>query len=229
MLATLSVFFFHHPAAPNSRQRREIRKWFWATGIGKRYSGRGHRQNQIADVKFFKRLATSKAKFAFPDRIDPLEIARTEYTQQSAISNVFMCLLASQRPCYVENGQPIPASIFASRANRKDRHHIFPRQLLAVYGLKHGEYNSLCNICFIVAEENQRFGMKRPDSYLSPFTERKHFARSMRSHLIPHDSTSGLWTPGVPKAFKQFRTRRLKLICRAFENQAGIKLFRKKV
>ncbi len=228
MLATLSVFFYHHPAAPSSKQRREIRKWFWATGVGKRYSGRGHRENQIGDVRFFKKLATSHAKFTFTDRIDPLEISRTEYTQQSAIANVFMCLLASQRPCYVENGQPIPASVFASRANRKDRHHIFPRQLLAVNGLKHSEYNSLCNICFIVAEENQRFGMKRPDSYLSPFVGRKHFSRSMRSHLIPHHPSSGIWTPGVPKAFRQFRTERLKLICREFERQAGIKLFRKK-
>src|SRR6266481_1056518 len=33
MLATLSVFFFHHTGQPNSYQIAEIRKWFWATGV----------------------------------------------------------------------------------------------------------------------------------------------------------------------------------------------------
>lgn len=227
MLATLSVFFYDHPAAPNAHQAREIRKWFWSTGVGKRYSGRGHRQNQLSDVRFFQRLAsTGRASFTFIDRVDPLEIARTEYTQQSAIANAYLCLLASNRPCYIANGRPIPATIFASRANRSDRHHIFPRQLLANNGLRHRDYNSLCNICLIVAEENQRFGAKRPDRYLAEHLDRKHFSRAMRSHLIPYDSNSGLWIKGVAKAYKRFSSDRLKEICRAFEKQADMKLFR---
>ena len=42
MLATLSVFFFHHQGQPNAYQAGEIRKWFWATGVVKRYSGAGY-------------------------------------------------------------------------------------------------------------------------------------------------------------------------------------------
>ena len=45
MLATLSVFFFHHPGMPNARQAAEIRKWFWATGLAKRYSGAGYHRH----------------------------------------------------------------------------------------------------------------------------------------------------------------------------------------
>jgi hypothetical protein len=49
----------------------------------------------------------------------------------------------------------------------------------------------------------------------------------MRSHLIPYDGSSGLRTSGVKQAYKQFRRRRLDVICRAFEDAAGILLFRK--
>lgn len=228
MLATLATFFYHNPAAPNGRQRHEIRKWFWATGVALRYSGRGYRQNLLADVTFFRRLARSAtARFMLAERIDPADVVRAEYTQRSSLTNAFFCLLAVRGPRYVESGEPVPESAYASRANRSDRHHIFPRQLLANYGFTHREYNSLCNICLVVAEENQRFGMKRPNSYLAPFRWRRHFARTMRGHLIPCDVGSGLWGGAVRHAYLQFRSRRLAMICKAFEEEAGVKLFRK--
>jgi hypothetical protein len=53
MIATLAIFFSERdrPAAPN--HLREIRKWFWATAVGQRYSGRGFRQNIPGDAGFF--------------------------------------------------------------------------------------------------------------------------------------------------------------------------------
>lgn len=243
MLATLSVFFFHHPTAPNTKQQSEIRKWFWATGVGVRYSGRGHRKNQVEDVDFFKRLATSsRAPFKFPDLVDPIDLARQEYTKHSGLTSAFYCLLARQEPCYIANGRPIEAQIYAAnrrdrpddkvliypnRSNRRDRHHIFPLQLLANNGFTHKDFNSLCNICFIDPLEDKKFGMRRPDRYLAEFTGKRHFQKAMRSHLIPYDAESGLWTASVKKGYTQFRRRRLREICRALERQAGMNLFRK--
>jgi hypothetical protein len=228
MVATLSVFFNQHSAAPNSQQAGEIRKWFWATGVGLRYSGRGYRQNLTADVKFFRKLARGTgARFKFPERVDRSDLVRAEYTQRSSLVNAFFCLLAQHKPCYVANGEPIPESVYASRANRKDRHHIFPRQLLATYRFPHRDYNSICNICLIVAEENQEFGMKRPGSYLATYARQKHFARAMKSHLIPYKPGSGIWVKGVRRAYRQFRRERADWLCKAFESEAGMKLFRR--
>jgi hypothetical protein len=227
MPAALAVFFFYHSPAPDSKQRKEINKWFWATAVGQRYSGRGYRTNLIEDVKFFERLANGgRATFNFKDYIDPQDIQRTEYTNRSALANAYYCLLAGQNPCYFANGEPIPPSQYASRSNRSDRHHIFPKQLLATHGLRHKEYNSLCNICFVAAEENQKFGMKRPDRYLDEFRKKLHFSRAMKSHLIPTYKESGLFTKNVKVAYKQFCKSRLKQICSTFEKEAGIKLFR---
>jgi hypothetical protein len=49
----------------------------------------------------------------------------------------------------------------------------------------------------------------------------------MKSHLIPVGDDSGVWQFSIKAGFKQFRTQRLSLICRAFEREAGIRLFRK--
>lgn len=227
MLATLAVFFFHHRAAPSTRQRREIRKWFWATGVGQRYSGRGYHQNLMADVRFFKRLAKGAARFSFADLADPADILRTEYGQNSSVASAFYCLLVLQDPCYIENGESICYGQSVSPPNRGDRHHIFPRALLAQYGFRHRDYNSLVNICLICHEENINFGMKRPNVYLEPYWHKRHFKRAMKSHLIPYKSDSGLRTVGVRRAYAQFRARRLQLICAAFEKEAGIRLFRR--
>lgn len=229
MLATLTVFFHCHPAPPNTHQRAEIRKWFWATGVGQRYSGRGYRQNIVADVGFFKKLATNRtARFQFLNLVDKTDVLKTEYSQPAALAKAFHCLLAKRKPCYLTNGEPVLLVQQAARANRTDRHHIFPRALLNQYGFRHREYNSLCNICFVVAQENQSIGGARsPRSYLVEFESKKHFARAMRSHLIPHDAESGLRDRGVDKAFRTFRKRRLQVICKAFEQEAGIRLFRK--
>lgn len=228
MLATLSIFFYYHPAAPSAKHRIEMKKWFWATGVGQRYSGRGFRQNLIADVEFFRRLSrSSSARFRFDERVDRSDINRSEYGQNSSLNAAFYCLLLVHDPRYLQNGEPIRYDLDKSRANRGNRHHIFPRQLLANSGVPHRDYNSLCNICLVVSEENQMIGMLSPASYLAHFRKKKHFKRAMNSHLMPYDSKSGLWTRGARDAFAQFRRRRLDVICRAFETTAGLKLFRK--
>lgn len=227
MLATLTIFFHEHHGQPNGKQQREIRAWFWATGVAQRYSGRGHRENILKDAGFFRRLArTGRARFTLADRVDPEEVKRAEYTRRSSLTYTFFSLLATQKPCYLSNGAPIPASVFAVAANRKNRHHIFPKALLANSGFHYKKYNSLCNICFLVAEENQSWGSRQPATYLADFRDKRHFARTMKSHLVPCHGSSSLWRRGARRAFPSFVRERLSLICRAFESEAGIRLFK---
>lgn len=232
MLATLSVFFFHHVGQPNRHQAAEFRKWFWATGIGQRYSGRGYHRNIVTDAQLFETLARGgKKRFVFRDRLDPvLDIQGAEYASHSARTRTFFCLLASLGPRYVENGEPIPLDDnVVSYANQKHRHHVFPRAQLKNH-FSSRIYNSLCNICFLVSRDNQKIGMRLPRNYLGKMLNdagRQQFRRVMRSHLIPVGDDSGVWNRGIVRAFKQFRQRRLALICDEFENAAGIKLFRR--
>lgn len=129
MLATLTAFFYYQTGQPNKHQSLQIRKWFWATAVGQRYSGRGYHRNILSDAKFFKSIAQgSQRSFVFHERLDPvLDIQATEYSSSSSRSRAFFCLLAKQKPCYLDNGGAIPIREIASVANRNERHHIFPR------------------------------------------------------------------------------------------------------
>jgi len=232
MLSTLSVFFFHHPSPPNGRQAREIRKWFWVTGVAKRYSGAGYHRNLVADARMFQDLAFGKNRlFTFRERLDPiLTVQAEQYSAQSARTRAFFCLLALLKPKYLDNGNEIPLGPAAlSPASKTHRHHIFPRARLRQCGFSATAYNSLCNLCFLVAEDNQSIGSRLPSSYLADFKSiaKAQFSSAMKRHLIPVSADSGVWQPGVKSAYKQFRTERLKLICREFEKAAGIKIFQK--
>jgi len=231
MLATLAVFFYHHVGQPNGAQTAEIRKWFWATGVAQRYSGRGYHRNIVADAKFFQALALgTKKRFLFRELLDPvLDIQAAEYGARSARTRAFFCLLASLKPQYLENGEMIALDHgVVSHANRRHRHHIFPQaQMKNHYSAR--TYNSLCNICFLVSRDNLKIGKRLPRSYLAEYRDsgRRQFGGVMRSHLIPGGNNSGVWEHGVVSAFKQFRKERLALICAQFEKAAGIKLFRR--
>jgi hypothetical protein len=155
MLATLAVFFFHHPGQPNTQQRREIRKRFWATGLAKRYSGGGYHRNIVADARLFESLACgSRRQFVLglKERLDPvLDIQAEEYQSGSARARTFFCLLASHEPLDLVSGQPIDLSGDSiSPANSKHRHHVFPRAQLSRH-VSPRAYNSLCNICFLIS------------------------------------------------------------------------------
>jgi hypothetical protein len=230
MLATLAVFFFHHRTQPNARQATEIRKWFWATGLAKRYSGAGYHRNIVADAKLFEFLAGgAKRRFTLADRLDPvIDIQGEEYQSGSARTRAFFCLLASNHPRYLENGEPIPLGSVISHANGKHRHHVFPQaQMRDHFSPK--VYNTLCNICFLVSDDNLSIGKRLPRTYLAECSAagRARFRQVMRSHLIPVADDSGVWERGLVRGFKKFRQQRLKLICTEFEKVAGMKLFRR--
>lgn len=228
MVATLALFFFYNGLSqPTPKQARELKKWFWATGVGQRYAGRGFRRNIIKDAAFFRALAQKRqGRFTFTDMVPRSEVKNGDYSRRSGLTNAFFCLLSVRQPRYLENGDRIPVD-HSTRADRKDKHHIFPRDLLKRNNFADRQYNSLCNVCFVVARENQSIGNKRPVDYLDEFRRKKSFSRVMASHLIPHFKGSGIWDSNVRRAYKQFQADRLDLLCRAFEREAGLRLFRK--
>ena len=228
MITTLALFFFYNNnSQPNSRQKTQLRKWFWSTAVGQRYAGAGFRRNILNDAEFFKRLGRNrKGLFIIQDKIPVYMLKHTDYSKRSGISDAYFCLLGLNRPRYLEEGDNIPLQVYSTRANRNDKHHIFPRDLLKRNGFAKRDYNSIGNICFIVAKENQSIGSKRPAIYLKDIHFKKHFPKVMKSHLIPYSQTSGLWDTNIRKGYKMFLDERIALVAKGFEELAGTKLFR---
>lgn len=227
MIAVLAVFFYwNNQAQPNKIQKEQIRRWFWHTAVLQRYAGIGYRPNILGDEEFFRRLGQSRrGRYEITEKASLQSIRLADYRKGSALSRAFRLLLIHNKPCYVTNGEPIPIGTVAAAINKKDLHHIFPKDKLKCAGVPQKQCNTLCNICYLVAHDNRSFGSRLPYRYLGEFRNKKHFARVMRSHLIPYEDDSPLWNNQAKKAFRNFIDARLKILKQGFNKVAGAKLF----
>lgn len=228
MVAILALYFFHNGnVRPPRAAKAKLQRWFWATAVGARYTGRGYRPNLTSDATFVKRLAENPmTPMTLGPRVPLSTLARVDYSRPGPVSNGFFCLLRQHGPRYLEDGGEIPLGEISTRANRSDKHHVFPRALLRNQGLGPDKFNSLLNICYLVARENQSVGQKRPRHY---FTEvpgnRRTRNIALRSHLVPSVSGTGIWDVNVKRGFKTFCDQRARLLAKEFERVAGGKLF----
>lgn len=231
MVTILALFFFHNRnKRPSKAAKERLRQWFWATAVGARYTGRGYRPNILSDASFVESLAKNRGRSSpFRVRVPRHVLRTTEYGRPGPLSNAFFCLLRLKGPRYLEDGMEIPLGEISSRSNRSDKHHIFPRALLHHFGIGPDKFNSILNICFLVAKENQSVGQKAPKSYLIERpTSRRARNLALRSHLIPSVSGSGVWDPSVKRGFRTFLDQRADLLIREFEAQADMRLFEPK-
>jgi len=228
MMMILSLFFFHNGnVRPSRSAKRRLIQWFWATGVGARYTGRGYRPNLTSDAAFAKRLASnpnSHASFKVKVRIHSLR--STEYGRPGPVSNAFFCLLRLIGPRYLDDGSLIPHGETSSRRNSSDKHHIFPRALLTRHGIGPDRFNSILNICYLVARDNRSVGQRVPRSYFEDVPKSKRAqVLALRSHLVPSKKDRGIWDRSIKRGFKSFISDRAWLLARAFEKQAGVRLF----
>lgn len=227
LYSILAYFFFLNQSRVKPNQLKEIKKWFWHTCCGERYSGAGFNKNIPEDIVFFKKLANNKtAKYFITEKIDPVDFLKTSYKEAgSTISTAYKLMLRAQKPRYLINGQEMLLDQQSSISNRKDQHHIFPNDLLRRNSISPKLRNSITNICYLESDENQSISNKHPRHYLMSYCTAKHFGKVMKSHLIPAESDKAVWQPNVKKAFPTFLNERGKIIIKQFEYLAGTKLF----
>ncbi len=223
----LSFFFYLNKSRAKPHQIKELKKWFWLTSCGDRYSGRGFNKNIPEDIKFLKKLAEgTNIKFSTSNKVNPVDFLKINYkNSRSSAGNAYYILLRTKKPRYMSNGYEMLLDNPSSISNRKDRHHIFPSALLTRSKININWANSIANICFITSDENQSFQDKHPRKYLLEFKRKKHFKRVLQTHLIPNSSTGPLWNGNVKQSFLEFINLRGKLILKEIESQAGTKIF----
>jgi len=232
MIAILAFFlYWNNRRGPSSTQKEQIRKWFWATTVGSRYSGNNFSRCLPDDLRFFERLARNgTARFTYTPEVDKVDVRKAQYASHTGLTSAFYCMLLRQGPVSIlDDGlNEIPVERYATRANRKDRHHLFPRAVLIGLGIPANLYNSVANICLLTSDENQSIGSRRPRIYLGKVRDEGTYSkRKMDRHLLPTDPDGGLWARNVTSGFKRFLKERTDIICRKLEDEAGINLFRR--
>ena len=232
MLMILALYFFQNGnVRPSRSAKRRISQWFWATAVGARYTGRGYRPNLQADAQFMERLARNpKAHASWKVRVRIQSLCNTEYGRPGPVSNAFFCLLRSHRPRYLEDGTPIPIGETSSRKNSSDKHHIFPRALATQNCIAPERFNSIVNICYLVARDNRSIGQRAPRRYFEDVPRSIHARKlALRSHLIPSKPDRGIWDRSTKRGFRSFLLDRAWVLARAFESKAGIRLFERNI
>lgn len=226
----LSYFFFLNQSRAKPNQIREIKKWFWHTACGDRYSGSGFNRNIPEDIRFFRRLANgNNARYTISEKISPIDFLKTNYRNSRVASstNAYFILLRNKKPKYLLNGYEMILDDASALSNRKDRHHIFPFALLRRKQINIKWINSIANICYLESDENQSISDNHPRIYLADFKKKKHFGKVMKSHLIPYASSSPVWGENVRKGFLQFVNLRGKMIIAEIRKLAGVNIFEK--
>lgn len=223
----LSLFFYLNNGRPNTNQKREIRKWFWHTSLGERYSGSAFNKNIPSDIDFFRKLAKKKNhKYVINGKINPNDLLKKNYKQinSSAVKGYYL-FLKSLKPRYIEVGYPMMLDNPLWLSNRKDRHHIFPTNVLNRKKINSRWNNSLLNICFLAANENQSISDDYPRNYLGDYktNKKKYFNSVMHSHIIPIQTASGVWDSNTKKGFKTFLNQRAERILNRISHQAALK------
>ena len=199
----LAYFFYLNQSRAKTFQIREIKKWFWHTACGDRYSGSGFNRNIPVDIKFFQRLANNtNEKYLITEKILPTDFLKSSYKNIGASStNAYFIMLRSKKPKYLLNGHEMLLDNTSAISNRKDRHHIFPSAFLKRRNVNLKWIDSIANICYLESDENQSISDKHPKDYLIEYKRLKHFGSVMKSHLIPYSKTSPVWEKDFQKAF----------------------------
>lgn len=231
MVAMLALFFYKNDGGgPGAFQREQINRWFWSTTVSSRYTGRNYSRYIKTDVKYFTALAEGARKqFRFTPEADRRDVTRAKYQSRTGVTSAVYSLLLLRRPVSImDDGlNEIPLERYAARANRKDRHHIFPAALMSRFEQPSKDYNSVANVALLTAQENQQIGMKQPSSYFETArTNERTFRAKTNRHLIPIDANSGIWDEDLVRGFRRFLRQRTDLLCDELEEQAGVALFR---
>lgn len=225
IFSMLAYFFYLRQSRATSKQIKEIRKWFWHTSCGNRYSGREFYESVTEDLKFLERLAKRPARYLIRTKIQPIDFLKSDYRTGAAAAAYFL-MLRKKQPKYLLNGHSMMLDNHTSLSNRKDRHHIFPAALLRRQKVNIKWINSIANICYLASDENQSISDDHPCVYLQDFKKKKHFSRVMKNHLIPYRSTSPIWSKSRD-AYLMFLNIRAKEVLKNIEKYAGTSLFEK--
>lgn len=228
MLMQLSAFFYYNNnSQPDDYEKKQIRIWFWYTGIYSRYSGKEYSKNIISDFVYFKKLGEGRQlSYNITERVPRSIITISDYTTGSSLNKAFYLMLAMNEPKYLEGGGNIPVNNYVSLKNKINKHHIFPKDFLKRRGVGKNKINSLANICFLVFKENLDIKNHPPVKYLDGYRRKNYYRRFLSSHLIPTGADSGLYEK-TRKAYDRFILLRANLIAKKFEKLAGVRMFEK--
>ena len=196
-----------------------LEEWFWKSTFSERYnSSTASLMGEDRRDLFDPILKGNSPTINFPVVINEKDLQETKMYRYSAIRNGVLCILAQMRPSSLKNN----AKFELNRSNLSDynsteRHHIFPRSYLKKHFRTYLE-NSIINFCYIPAELNKDISDKAPSSYFNKYKKvNPYFSETLKTHLLPSDEKSAIWT----NDYDMFLSQRSELVLKEIEKRIG--------
>ena len=225
MLPVLNHYFFRvaTKSIQSVEHREQLEFWFWRVAFGERYSGASQsRMNE--DARWIRQLLESDVDCPeFPIAMEP-RLLSARMSQTSAIRNGLLCLLNTLSPLDFRNQQKIAlVGDHFSKFTLAERHHIFPVGFLKQQGIDAKRVHSVANFCFIPSSTNKWIGDRAPSDYMreirNMYSNEDKFRDVMRTHLIPVENDSGIWTDDYERFLKQ----RASVLMREIRSRCGFR------
>jgi hypothetical protein len=182
------VYLFSKIVSPTADQLKVIRKWFWRTAFSNRYSA-GTDEKMNEDILFFKKIIANDFESVVKYKSDLSEelFIKKTLSKSNSWSRATLLLLSAKKPQDLTNGVKIDVGKSLSSFNRKEYHHIFPREFLKTsFSLSTPEINRLVNFCFLPASSNKAISNKPPSEYFFNLIPSEIKKEILDSNFIPN-------------------------------------------
>jgi hypothetical protein len=169
VLVPLSVFFAttreKQDTHPDSDTRKALLQWFWRLCFSRRYSkGQEELNLDIQEMWKLKKGRPHRLAEQFVT-LDASYFLTNQFRLGSVDTKTYILLLAQQQPLNFVQGGRISLSRVLRDCNRREFHHLFPRQYLKRLRYGTTRINCLSNTCMLSKADNNRLGGRAPSLY----------------------------------------------------------------
>ncbi|MCL2043910.1 MAG: DUF262 domain-containing protein [Treponema sp.] len=191
IIVPLSVFFatnLEQDTNPSEYQQNILVKWIWRTFFSKRYSKRLEQLNRdIIEIRKLKNGQKSSLG-DFDVGISDKYFTENQFNITTVNTKTFILLLANNEPLNFISGSPVALDEVLRSFNKKEFHHVFPKQYLKSLNVRNDRINCLCNFVIIAKSDNNTLGGNPPSIYKKYLPNNKESIRLiLKKALCPEN------------------------------------------
>lgn len=207
---TFLVEFFNICPEPTLSQRNEMKKWFWRTSITRYFASFNTAQLNI-ELKTIRSFARNEIKtIPINKGLSYRELLENPFVLRNALSKTYALILASNKPKSLLNGATINIESVLALINRKEYHHLFPKDFLKKNNYSDSKININANICMLNLGNNRTISNKAPSKYFRMIENElgENLEKVLLSNFIDNDA----YKYALQDNYEEFIKARNKLI-----------------
>jgi hypothetical protein len=180
------TYFFSKISRPDTKQLKIVKQWFWKTSFSDRYADSTDKKMD-EDIAQFDEFGKEGGHFEidkYAYNVSEEILTKQKFSKSSPLTRAFLLLMAQESPLDLVTGNRIDLGKALSVYNKKEYHHVFPRNYLKENYKGQNEINSLCNFCFLPSDSNKLISDLAPSEYFETIIPKNKKSDILNSNLL---------------------------------------------